>query len=58
MLILGSKVKCKITGFVGILVAKTEWLNGQWRGLVQPYVDKEGKLLPVEQFDLADLEVI
>jgi len=44
---MGAKVKDVITGFVGVVTARTEWLSGCVRYLVSPQkLDKEGK--PVE----------
>lgn len=33
---LGDKVKDSVTGFEGIAIARTEWLHGCFRILVQP----------------------
>lgn len=40
---LGDKVRCKITGFTGIAVAKTEFINGciQWSVLSKIGNDKK-----------------
>lgn len=40
---LGSQVESNITGFKGIVTARSENLNGCCRYWVQPRVDKEGK---------------
>ena len=40
---LGSKARCKVTGFKGILVTRVEYLNGCVRYALQPKVDKDGK---------------
>ena len=48
---LGDTVKDSVSGFVGVAVAKTEWLNGCTRWTVQPPVDKEGKLPETATFD-------
>lgn len=40
---LGRKVKCKVTGFVGVAIARTVFINGCARITVQPPVDKDGK---------------
>jgi hypothetical protein len=58
MITLGDKVKDKVTGFTGIAVARTEWLNGCVRISVQPEgVTKEGATFKIEAFDLEQLEV-
>ena len=61
---LGDKVECKITGFVGTVVSKTEFLNGCIQFGVLPRItkksrsDKEG-LMPEEiSIDSQSLEVI
>jgi len=51
---LGSEYQDIISGFVGIAVAKTEWLNGCVRVTLSPKLDKDGKFqdnicLDVEQ---------
>ncbi len=40
---LGDKVRCKLTGFTGIAVAKTEFINGcvQWSVLSKMGKDKK-----------------
>lgn len=40
---LGDKVKDKITGIEGIIVAITEWLYGCRRVCIQPQIIKDGK---------------
>lgn len=59
MIQLGDKVKCKVTGFTGIAIGKTEWLNGCIRWTVQPHgTDKDGKIFASECFDDKQLAVI
>ena len=43
---LGDKVKCKITGFEGRTVARTEFINGCIQYEVQPPYDKKTKKIP------------
>ena len=43
MIELGDKVKCTITGFVGIAVARTEFINGCTQYGVAGRVKKDGK---------------
>jgi len=51
-IMLGDKVKDKITGFSGIAVAYTEWLHGCARITIEPdRLDKDGKELEVASFD-------
>lgn len=54
---LGSEVKCKVTGFKGVAVGRTEWINGCARIVVQPKVDKEGKVPDAQHIDEPQLEV-
>ena len=55
---LGDKVKDTVSGFTGIVLGKTEFLNGCTRCGVQPAVDKDGKLAAAEWFDEPQLVVI
>ncbi len=49
---LGDTVKDSITGFKGIVVAKTDWITGCTRVVVQPEtLTKEGAVKPSETFD-------
>ena len=54
---LGDKVKDRISGYVGIVVARHIYLNGCDRISVQPAIDKDGKLPDPESFDEMQLEV-
>ncbi len=53
---MGDEVRDAITGIVGIVTGRTEWLNGCIRWCVQPKETKDGK--PVEEtwFDEQRLE--
>lgn len=55
---LGDKVRAKISGFEGIVVSRTEWINGCIRFGVQSEKLKDGK--PIEEiwFDGGDLEMV
>ncbi len=55
---LGDEVKCKVTGFVGIAVMKTEFLNGCVQYSVAPKVGKDNKLQEEMSIDQQQLEVI
>jgi hypothetical protein len=55
---LGDKVKDKISGFTGIAIGQTTWLNGCVRITVQGPTDKDGKLTQSECFDIQQLEVV
>jgi hypothetical protein len=54
---LGDEVKCIVTGFKGIAVARCEWLFGCARITIQPYVDKDGKLQDMQTFDEPSLKI-
>lgn len=52
MVKLGDRVRDSVTGFTGIAVARTEWLHGCDRIVIQPdKLDKDGKVQPNESFD-------
>ena len=56
---LGDKVKDKITGFIGIAIAKTEYLNGCIQYMVIPKMKRGVDKLPEEVgIDEEQLEVI
>lgn len=56
---LGDRVKDKITGFYGIVVAITHWLNGCVRVSIQPEkLEKDGKIPDSQAFDEAQLVVV
>ena len=56
---LGDKVKDSVTGFKGIAIAITEYLNGCERVTLQPVgVDKDGKTYDCETFDLPQVELM
>ena len=51
MFTLGDHVKDSITGFSGIAIARTEWINGCSRIHVQPVKLKDGSTIEPEAFD-------
>jgi hypothetical protein len=55
---LGTKVRDKITGFVGVAVCKTDWMYGCRRYGVQAVDIHEGKPVEVVYFDEPQLCVI
>lgn len=57
---LGDKVRCKITGFEGVAVAKSEFINGCIQFSVVPKISKkEPGLMPdPTEIDSHSLEVI
>ena len=58
MIKLGQRVRDKITGFEGVVVCRTEWLNGCTRLGVQATTLKDGKPLEAEHFDEEQVEVV
>jgi len=55
----GSVVKCKLTGFVGTIVAKTQFINGCIQYEVLPKeVDKDGKYPEAVSIDEQSLEKV
>ena len=57
-LYLGDTVKDTISGFSGVVVARTEWLNGCIRICVQPKALHDGKPIDNHTFDLEQLELV
>jgi hypothetical protein len=55
---LGDKVKDRVTGLTGIVVARTDWLNGCIRMVVQPQELKDGKPVETSCFDIEELVLV
>ena len=55
---LGTKLKCKVTGFTGVATARIEYLNGCIQYCIKPKVNKDGKIYEGEYIDVAQLEVV
>jgi len=56
---LGDRVKDRITGLVGIVTARTEFLYGCVRIQVQPEkLDKDKKVAETGHFDEAQVEIV
>lgn len=53
----GDEAKDRITGFHGIVVARTEWLNKCVRISIQPRELREGKPIEAQTFDEEQVEV-
>lgn len=58
MINLGSIARDKITGFVGVVIAKTEWLNGCRRFTIQPQELKDGRPIEACSFDEQQVDEI
>lgn len=55
---LGDKVRCTITGFVGIATAKTEFINGCRQYTVAPKVGKGNKIEEEMMIDEQNIELV
>lgn len=55
---LGDTVRCKYTGFVGIAIAKTEFINGCVQIDVTPKANKDNKVEETQGIDVGSLEII
>lgn len=56
---LGDEVKDSVTGFIGVAVARTLWINGCTRWTVQPKgTNKDGKTFDSESFDQQQLVLV
>jgi hypothetical protein len=54
----GDKVKCKVTGLQGIVTGITTYLYACERAMIQPSVDKDGKVPDIFCCDVPQLEVL
>lgn len=56
---LGDEVKDDITGFSGIIIARTDWINGCQRYTVQPKtLTKEGGIKETQTIDVEQLTLV
>ncbi len=55
---LGTEVKDRVSGFRGIVISETKYLQGCTRMSVQPPVKKDGTLPDPKHFDEPDLMVV
>ena len=58
MIKLGDKVRCKVSGFVGVAVVRSEFINGCVQYDVQGRVSKDNKIPESVGIDQQSLEVI
>lgn len=58
MIELGSTARDTITGFEGIVVGRTEWLEGIARVGIQPQELHDGKVIETDWFFEGQVEVI
>jgi hypothetical protein len=54
----GDLARDTITGFEGIVIARTEWLNKCVRLTIQPQAMKDGKPIDNHTFDEEQLELV
>lgn len=55
---LGDRVRDRVSGLEGVVVMRSEYLNGCVRYGVQPVVDKDGKMPDSHYIDEMQIEVI
>jgi hypothetical protein len=55
---LGDRAKDKISGFTGVVVAITNWLNGCQRVTIQPEELKDGRPIENCTFDAEQVEIV
>lgn len=56
---LGDLAKCTITGYTGVVIARTDWLNGCLRFVLQsPKLNKDGLPADPTTFDGEQLELV
>jgi hypothetical protein len=54
---LGLEAEDKVTGFKGILIARSQWLTGCNTYVLQPPVNKEGAVPETKSFDEQRLKI-
>lgn len=55
---MGDIARDRVTGFEGVVVCRTEWLNNCTRWTLQPQEAKGGKATPSHSFDEPDVEFV
>lgn len=56
---LGDTAKDRITNFTGMVVARTDWINGCVRYTLQPReLDKDNKIQDAQTFDVEQLVLV
>jgi hypothetical protein len=55
---LGKLAKDKVTLFTGIIIGKCEYVYGCAQYGIAPRIDKDGKRMDVEWFDIGRIEII
>jgi hypothetical protein len=55
---LGDTAKDVVTGFEGVVVARSEWLNGRVRLSIQPRALRDGKPIESQSFDVEQCALV
>lgn len=55
---LGFTARDRISGIQGTAIARTQWLNGCWRIMIQPRQLKDGRPVDSCSFDYQQVELI
>ena len=55
---LGALARDTITGYKGIITARTEWLNGCWRVVLQAQQLHDGRPVEAQSFDAHNVEIV
>ena len=55
---IGDIARDTITDFEGVIVARTDWLNGCVRMTIQPKGLRDGKPVEAQTFDVEQLELV
>lgn len=58
LIVLGCKAKDSISGFTGIVIAITDWLNGCRRITIAPQELKDGKPIDSGTFDVEQVAFV
>lgn len=56
MITLGNKYKDSVTGYEGLAVSRTEYINGCTQIGLQARIDKDGKVPKIQFFDEQDVD--
>ncbi len=58
MIKLGQKGKDKVTGFIGIIVARSSWFTGCDQYLLSPKAKKSDEIKDAQWFDEGRIEIV
>lgn len=54
----GDRVRCLVSGFEGVVIARTEYLNGCKQYAIKPPIDKDGKMIEAAWIDEPQLLLV